>query len=929
MSQNIVNLLGAGSGIDTQALVGQLVEAERAAPQQSIDNKRERTEAQISDYGLLTSALSTLKDAAAAMSDEDTFNTKSAAFTDNSSLTPVSLDPEAQTGEYSFTVSQLAQAQSISASATFNEPTDPVGLGTLTFNFGSWDTATPPTNPTTFTEDTNKAPQTITIDASNNSLNGLAEAINDADFGVQASVVNDGSGYRLVVRAESGLNNQLQITATDSDANNTDANGLSRFAFNTSAFQMVQNQVGQDAEFTINGLAVTRSSNTIDDVIAGFSYTLSGVTGVGETINISIENDKGDAETVVRDFVEAYNLFLETLEPLTGIKQSEEEGSNAREYGSLYRDTLAKTMPAQIRQLLVADVQGLDSTFTALTNVGVRTERDGTLSINEDDFTAAIDDNYDLFKQLFIPVKESSTDRISINNFGDNTITGEYNVVVTTQPSKGNLIGTTVGGVIIAGLAADIPTSAALTGAAPTATLSSFVAGSGNFTGGAASIPLDLATQGAGANDYAFNITVDGLASANPISIPVADYANYDALATAIQDEINNDVNISGVTVTYNTDRFVFTSSSTGASSSVSLTTSGANSDELGISTGTTATGTGGANDYDFTIAVDGTTSGTISVTPGTYNTFDDLATELQTQINADATLSGAGAAVTVTHNGTQFVIASNSTGVSSTIANATAVGSQATTLGITSGAATQGATTGGNTTAYDFTITLDGTTSGTISLDSGSYADLNEVAAEIESQINADETLAAAGARVDVTYDFDNNSFAIESRRYGTSSTVSVTHVGANAADLGLEGGTSTTGVNVAGTINGVAGFGSGNVLLPALGEPGESLALLIGENATTGTVNFSRGFGGELELLIDQFLGNSGAIALRETTLESDIEDLDEDQARLDRRIEAYQERLTAQFIAMEAIVRSLQDSSSFLESTLSNLLDSGSNN
>jgi len=246
---------------------------------------------------------------------------------------------------------------------------------------------------------------------------------------------------------------------------------------------------------------------------------------------------------------------------------------------------------------------------------------------------------------------------------------------------------------------------------------------------------------------------------------------------------VNNDANISGVTVAYDTDRFVFTSSTTGAASSVALTAVGANADQLGISTGTATAGTGGANDYDFSIAVDGTTSA---------------------QINADATLSGAGASVTVAYDGSQFLITSDSTGVSSTIANATAIGSQVASLGFTTGTATQGATTGGNTSAYDFSISLNGTTSGTISLDSGTYADKDAVAAD----------------------------------------------------------------------------------------------------------------------------LSNSGVIDLREDSLDRDIDDLDEDQTRLDRRIEAYQERLTSQFIAMEAIVRSLQDSSAFLESTLDNLLNSNNN-
>lgn len=925
MSQNIVNLLGAGSGIDTLALVDQLVAVERDIPQQRIDDKRTLTETQISDFGLLNSALSTLNDAADILGNADTFNSKSAAFTDSTAFIPVSLDPEAQVGEYAFTISQLASSQSLSTDAIFASTTEEVGLGTLTFTFGRWDVVTPPADPSTFTQDTTASTQTITIDNTNNSLTGLANAINDADFGVQASIVNDGANYRLVMRADSGLDKQLQITASESGGSpsNTDNTGLSRFAFSAAGFQMTQNQVGQDAQFTVNGLAVTRQSNTIDDVIEGFEYTLAGTTGSGETVNISIEQDKTTAEQSVRDFVEAYNLFLEAIEPLIAY----DEEANA--YGSLYTDSLAKNMPSRVRQLLLGEVPGLSSSFTLLTNVGVGTERDGSLSIDEAIFTAAVDDNYDLFKDLFIPVTSATSDQVAISSYGDNTTSGDYDVVISTRPTKGNLVGTAVAGGLIAGLAADVPTSATLTGATATATLADFVATSGNYTGSTATTALNLATQGAGANDYDFTITVDGVASAANISLPVADYASYDAMATALQTAINADANLSGVSVSYSSNRFVFTSGTTGASSSVSVAAVGSSASTLGLGGGIATAGTGGANDYDFTLAVDGTTSGTISLTPGSYATFSELATHMQTQINADATLSGAGASVTVSHNGTAFVISSATTGVSSTIANATAVGSQAASLGITTGTTTQGATTGGNTTAYDFTLTLNGTTSSTISLDTGVYADLDAVAVEIETQINADAVLSAAGASVDVSYDSDNNRFTVESTKYGSSATVTLSNVGSSASDLGLAGGTSTTGIDVVGTIDGVAGFGSGNVLLPALGEPGESLGLLIGENATTATVNLSRGFGGELQLLIDQFLSSTGVISLREDALEADLEDLDDDQSALDRRIEAYQERLTSQFIAMEAIVRSLQDSSAFLESTLSNLLDSNNAN
>lgn len=920
MSQNVVNLLGAGTGVDTQALVASLVEVERSAPQGRIDTERETTETRISDLGLLNSALSSLQDAATALGNADVFNTRSALIGDSTAFNAVSLDTDAPVGDFSFTISQLAQSQSLSSQTAFENTSDAVGTGILTFNFGSYEPVVPPANPTTFTENTARPPQTITIDNTNNSLAGLAQTINDADFGVQASIVNDGSGQRLVFSAESGLNNQLQISVSDSDGNNTDAAGLSRFAFNSSSQQLVQNQIGQDAEFAVNGLAVSRSSNTIDDVINGFEFNLSGLTDPGEAVNVTIEQDTTAAESTVRDFVEIYNTFLEAIEPLIGIDPE------TNERGSLANDTLARNLPAQVRQLLVGDVGGLDGDFSALTNIGIRTERDGTLSINETDFNNAIANNFDAFAELFIPSTQSSTDQITVNTFGENTQAGEFDVVITQQPSRGNLVGDTLGANILSNLAAPVETSAVLTGTSPIATLSDFVQSPGTFVGGASTLPLDLATQGASAGDFDFTIAVDGIASAAAISLPIVDYANNDDVATALETAINNDTNISGVTVSFANGQFSFASSSTGAASSVTLTAVGANANQLGIDTGTATAGTGGANDYDFTIDVDGITSGTISVTPGTFASFDELATELQTQINADATLSGSGASVGVSYNGTQFVVTSETTGISSTISNINPIGTRAVDLGLNGGVTQQGAATGGNTSDYDFSIVLDGTESGVISIDSGSYANFDELAAEIESQINADSALAAVDATVNVTFDAVNNRFNIESSRFGAVSSVVVTNIGVNAGDLGLAAGVSTSGTNVEGTVNGVAGFGSGNVLLPALGEPGESLALLIGENATTGTINFSRGIGGALEELITQFLGDDGAIALRQTSLNSDIEDLDEDQLRLDSRIEAFQQRLTSQFIATDAIVRSLQRSGEFLETTLDNLLNAG---
>ena len=129
LDNNIVQSLGAGSGIDSQSLIRSLTDIERAAPQKRIDDKRELTETQISDFGLIKSAISTLKDAATTLTEPEGLFSKTASFTESDAIVPVELDTDVQAGTYTFTVESIAQSQSLSTTALFNDPTDEVGEG--------------------------------------------------------------------------------------------------------------------------------------------------------------------------------------------------------------------------------------------------------------------------------------------------------------------------------------------------------------------------------------------------------------------------------------------------------------------------------------------------------------------------------------------------------------------------------------------------------------------------------------------------------------------------------------------------------------------------------------------------------------------------------------------------------------------------------
>jgi len=217
----------------------------------------------------------------------------------------------------------------------------------------------------------------------------------------------------------------------------------------------------------------------------------------------------------------------------------------------------------------------------------------------------------------------------------------------------------------------------------------------------------------------------------------------------------------------------------------------------------------------------------------------------------------------------------------------------------------------------------VNGTASELLEIPTATYNNEAELGAAIQTLINSDTNIDEAGASVNVSYNAVSGGFDITSTAFGASSNVSFTAASADAlADLGLAVASGTAGTSAAGSVNGVTGFGSSNVLLPALGQPGESLAMLIGENATSATINFSRGFAGELESLISSFLERDGVIATRTENIGNNIESYEAEEERLDRRIEAYEARLLNQFIAMESILNSLDTSSSFLDNLINTL-------
>ena len=239
----------------------------------------------------------------------------------------------------------------------------------------------------------------------------------------------------------------------------------------------------------------------------------------------------------------------------------------------------------------------------------------------------------------------------------------------------------------------------------------------------------------------------------------------------------------------------------------------------------------------------------------------------------------------------------------------------QLATRGALAGSAAAGLsiTTGVNDT---LTLDLDGITS-TITLRAAVYADANALAADVQAQINGVTAYSSAGSSVSVSA--AGGVLSVMSQRYGSASVVSAS----GTAAAGLFGGapTATTGVDVAGTLNGVAGLGSGQVLLGASGSPAEGLRVSVigGALGARGTITYSRGFAARLDDILAQDVSATGLIDARTAGLATQNASIEKQKDALNRRLALIEANYRAQFTALDTLMSSLTAQSNALTQEL----------
>ena len=402
----MVSATGLGSGIDIEGLVTGLVNAERVPAEQRLLQREAKVTTLVSAFGTAKGSLSDLQSSIAGLKDLTTYS-KITATSSASSKVSVSATSSAQAASYQVGVTNLAETQSFASTAYASTATFGTGTLTLTLGTPTYNGTTPDTYDT-FAADTAKTAVNVAITSSNNTLSGLRDAINDADAGVSASLIKDGTDFRLLLTTdETGVANSVQITSSNitADVGGADVANLSTFDFDTATTTsdgLQQTQAAENAAFSINGLAgLTSASNTVTDAVTGVTLTLKATTDTDASITVSA--NQGAITSAIDKFVEGYNGYIDIFNQLTDYD------STANTRGALQGDFSARSIMSNVRNAVANTVTGLDGSYRSLADIGITTDAKGQLSVDSTKLNAALAADPDAVTGMFADTTYNGT----------------------------------------------------------------------------------------------------------------------------------------------------------------------------------------------------------------------------------------------------------------------------------------------------------------------------------------------------------------------------------------------------------------------------------------------------------------------------------------------------------------------------------------
>ncbi|OAG28577.1 flagellar filament capping protein FliD [Thermodesulfatator autotrophicus] len=378
-----ISVGGLVSGLDVDNIVSQLVEVERR-PIKLLEAKEQAYQVKLSSYGQLKASIEELANQVDSLKSLELFDTFLASSSNDSIVfAEVNGTPEEAVNE--LVVNRLATFQRLKSEA-FSDLNEEIGTGKLKISIGD------------------EPAVEIEITEENNTLADIARAINEAEAGVKAQVVADGTGnYFLLLSGEkTGAANTIKIEV-DEDGDGVfnespdeqDTTGLSRLAFNPDVQNLTETQAAQDAEIIYNGITVYRPENTVEDLIEGVKLTLRKADP-SETVTITTQRDWQKLEDALNGFVEKFNTTMGLLKDLQKF-----DPANPENNGVLLGDTtisLIKTRLTRLTSILAGEAT---ATIRSLSDMGIVFNRDGFLEVDNERLNNALQNHFEEVKAIF------------------------------------------------------------------------------------------------------------------------------------------------------------------------------------------------------------------------------------------------------------------------------------------------------------------------------------------------------------------------------------------------------------------------------------------------------------------------------------------------------------------------------------------------
>lgn len=412
---DILTKLNVGSGMNNSEIITSLVDAERVPALERIEKNENSTKNKISAYGVLKSDISAFRDII-----RDIKSSNAASHVGSSSNTTIAkFSTTGTTGsdnvDSSLVVSSLATTHTLVTGA-YNNSGSTVGEGSLTIDFGTWSTTSSAND--TFTANSNSA-ITVTTSAST-TLTQLRDSINNATDNAEASILYNGTGYVLVIKGESGASNEVRVTPSEGSS----ATLTNNFSYTASTKNLTQTVDGTDASFTVDGIAMTRSTNTISDLFNGYTLELEATSS--SAINISSTQNLDNITSLLSNFIDAYNAIYTNITEMSGAAFSEDEST-----GPLAGDSLARSIQRELRSYTTKSLSGYEGGPYSMSLLGVQTNRDGSLTLNtsvlKNSFAAAPKIVDAIFKNQLI----SDNAEVEVTSIGTDTKPGSYAITKT------------------------------------------------------------------------------------------------------------------------------------------------------------------------------------------------------------------------------------------------------------------------------------------------------------------------------------------------------------------------------------------------------------------------------------------------------------------------------------------------------------------